>query len=376
METQSKNSFDPFNLNDVKLYDRILQYLSGKDIINLSAVSKFWYEYTGEREVTMKKIKFVIDEKHGGKVLTSDIIEGSFRHYKNLEIKGIFDSTKNIFSFIESNANSLTTIRTSYDLNLRNVQLPMLSSLYLIPRSIDHPINLFCKGFTTATTNLQELCVYGKTKSPQLLQKTLQMNSNLKKLVFENRSVDEEHFKYSHTYDFKLEVFRCDTSSQDNEHFWSNLNNFLDFQSDSLYDIKINCNYRELNKILTALPKLRCFTFYPNPVIYAGSLSDFNYLGHRRIEEARFIFTPMRIIERFLHYTPSLHTVYIAELHAEHISKLIDLIPKLRCIKYAYIIDNDYSKEFIHEKILEYHLNFHKQHCAHIPYQPIIIEQI
>lgn len=123
------SNYDPFKLQFQHLYEHILDYLDGNDILQLSSVSKFMYMFIAQSKKAMEKIKFVISEKHG-RTLDAEMIENSERGYQYIVIKGIFSPITNLVGeFLKKNYTTINRIISCYDIPLNEGFLPNIEYL-------------------------------------------------------------------------------------------------------------------------------------------------------------------------------------------------------------------------------------------------------
>ena len=114
----------------IKRSDQILNYLSYRDLLNLSEVSKLFYQSTAVSSTFMNKIQLFIHETKS-KRFNSSQFKDSSREYTVLRVRSLEgdQSKKEVAQFIVHNR-SLQIIETKYDFKLPSgLQLPNLHTL-------------------------------------------------------------------------------------------------------------------------------------------------------------------------------------------------------------------------------------------------------
>lgn len=341
---------DPFNLKYSNIYGEIFKYLSGKELLELSLVSKFFYDSIGKSKIAMEKIRLIIKETKQ-RQFDENMINRTGRMYRNIDIRCLYRNSMLMYELLKKHSLTIKCIQTGYDIEMDDVFFPNLEILKYHATTDHYPLNLVQNGLASATTNLKELHIFGKVPTNDVFHNCLTNNKGLEKLVLEDTAYHVIN-EINSFYGIQLRSIHCNTVVDNNDNiFWNRFENFLQMSRNSLRDIKLKCSFKKFCEFLTALPHL-------TSVSYSVSQQFTRYDGKyivpfNKIKKANFMITNSNFIRAFTIKSPELEEIYIGELCFDDIVKIFDNAPKLRILKYAYIIDGSYT----HREVLDYLLS-------------------
>jgi len=178
----NEKSTDPFVVVVPDVFDKILQYLSGRDILNTLAVSPLWNREVGNSKVAMRKIQLVFNPRAGSsREKDSKVILSSQRQYSDVKLRSVnfvtkkknlrFDYLKNIAPFIAQ----LTLEQVKF--GDKELRLPSLRHLILLDGS---PVNAILNA--DSASKLKTFSVEKAALSSSKIHPSLMMCNELKML--------------------------------------------------------------------------------------------------------------------------------------------------------------------------------------------------
>lgn len=327
---------DIWGLKYINNYDHILSFLDVKDLLSLSETCFYWNFFIGRiSQTSMNRIKLVVNEKHDRRI--DEVVDSTIRFYKHIEIIGLFDKSPGVIDLICKNKESLVSIRSSYDFELKPNLLPNVKKIFLHPRNFDnHQSKIFNDGLISAATNIEELIIWGNFKFENFLE-VINNCLYLKKLGLEFGACHNLYkFDDVTQFNFKLETFYCDSAK--------NTDSFLKFvhkHRATLKDVKFKGPLDTAKDLLCNLPELERITFYQN------SLESNLYLNTNRVyknlKEANFIEVHPKVIQHLISQAPNLHTVYISTLNSNLLKFIANKASFIKHLKYAKPHDDEYD---------------------------------
>lgn len=247
-----------------KIVATIISFLSFDDLMQLTLVSKEHNDIISINSsyIMGDKLQLTIAENWGHEFELSDVAN-SKRKYQSLYVKSLLRRSSEVAKFISNFAESLTTIVTTFDFDLKDVNLPMVKTLDM--RIQDGNYREF--GLLTTVNNLHTLKMTGGVKYENLhtmFAVCLSVNPKLQVLELEDRVAYEIFSRLPHNYfDFRLERFAINLpeSQKNMQHFCYNLKNFLVSQS-SLTDLKLmKIPFVYMLEIMSQLDNVECLTY-------------------------------------------------------------------------------------------------------------------
>lgn len=303
----------------------------------------------------MDRLKVVVNENHDRRFC--DVAKTSIRHYRHLEIRGLFDHGNEMTEFIEKNSNWLVSIRTCYEISLPSVILPHVVELFYVGKDMDKSKILFLEdGLIRAAPNLETLSIWAQIKNSDVIKLIINC-AHLKKLVLEfgaSAAILPE-FNRCKDFAFKLETFYCGATLN----LFNSCGSFLRFikmHQDSLKNIKFKGTYELFKEVLHELPKLECLTFYPvvNPV----NTNFFqNQQPHAKLKEANLIMTSYHFIQNFLKIAPNLKTLYVSHLTREILKVVTANGIKVESFKFALMGENTLNDLIKFHRLISINMN-------------------
>jgi len=251
-----EKSTDPFVVLVPDVFDKILQYLSGRDILNTLAVSPLWNREVGNLKVAMKKIQLVFNPRAGSsRKKDSKVILSSQRHYRNVKLESVnfvtkkknlrFDYLKNIAPFIAQ----LTLEQVKF--GDKELRLPSLRKLILLDGS---PVNAILNADTAS--KLKTFIVTDSALNSSKINNFLMMCNELKKLKLlgsfqSSRSFFKDESRLN--YPFKLDALEI-TWNYVTDHD-SILGRFLKLQDPA--KLRLHSSQSNIIRMALELPGLR-----------------------------------------------------------------------------------------------------------------------
>jgi F-box domain len=335
--TKGKKSLDPLSSRlTKKIYSLILQHLSGSDLLNLSEVSREFYQLVAESERAMDKIQLVINEG-SDRVFKWTDLENSKRCYKTLKVKNLLTGRSEVTRIIFEFSDSLISIETNYDF-----KLPMglmLQELETLKMSIHSRSTIFNEGLLCHCSNLTKLHFSGIIYNYHLLIECLESNADLEELVLE-KDAPSILFRFMNDPPImELTTLKCDNVDFSSERQIFHFLNFLESQADSLVELKVlRCEMERLSEILDLLPNLTKLTYSPAPYDF-DQKNSIKFNAHHRLRELNLITMSTKNIKQLTLMAPRVQKLYIADVTQEIFIFAIKCLPSLREFRYAYFKD-------------------------------------
>jgi hypothetical protein len=340
--TKGKTSLNPLSspLTN-KPYSLIVQHLSGSDLLNLSEVSREFYQLVAESERAMDKIQLVIDEG-SDRVFKWTDLKNSKRCYKTLKVKNLLTGRSEVAYMILKFSHLLTSIETNYDFKLPSeLLIPELETLKM---SMHCTSTLFDDGLMNSCSKLTKLHFSGIIYKYELLLECLEANPDLKELVLEKGATSIVFQYMEYPIYIQLTTLKCDNVDFSSDHESQHFFNFLQSQTNSLEELKVlRCEMSNLSDYLDLLPNLTKLTYSPTPSEVDSDWTQFKI--HHRLRELNLIMTSTKNIKQLTSMAPRVQKLYIADATQEIFLYVIRCLPYLREFRYAYFKDFDGTLE-------------------------------
>lgn len=301
----------------------------------------------------MNRIKLIISETSQRRI-RYELME-SKRKYQHIEIRGLFDlsSSNDISMLVRNNADSLVTLRSSYDFPC-SFYLSSLQEIYFIAKDFNSSaIKFTLYGLLRAAINAKQLYMWARAEDPKLIAAYIHDNDNLEKLVLEQNTswkIISELDNYEE-YSCKLHALHVDLGipeSHPTQDLGDSFFGFINKQKDSLREIKFGGNFKELSDVLKILPHLEKITYAQN----GRSYYQLN-VAHPHIKEANLINLPRPYVRVFLEQNPRIEKLYVSHIDKNLLKQIVALGNHIKVLRFACLIDDcnlDYLKRF-HEII-------------------------
>lgn len=246
-DSADNNKFDPLlRIPKMFPFKYIFQYLNAEDILNLSEVSKSWYDVTATSQTCMKKLKVCIDFS----IVTSksvtpptpanfEIIKSSSRNYQSIDFSCQHNKgySEECLQLIDSHCDSIKeiTIREMSEVNVNkfvNMLLPNLHILKLKGANESSCSQIFqlCNNLKILhlDTNYDEYILNWLYKIPNLQE--LKFSNDIFEALFNLDSLDEFPFQLT---SFASLAWKTDVMTE------YNFIQFLAKQAYSLRELKL-----------------------------------------------------------------------------------------------------------------------------------------
>lgn len=330
------------NLLDILVGDLkfgVMQHLNGKDLLNLSEVSREWSQLVAENMARkgQQKIRLVIDETRK-RCFDSDIIFRSIRNYTSIRVLRLYDSREHVSRVLLDSTNKFEEIQTYYDFDMNEKPLPEVMSLFISAN------RLFEHGLLSSVTNLTKLTIILDSKHQEKIIECLDSNPRLEKLALDGSSA-KIFFKLpiGRPLNISLTSFKiadvCYEPISIGNYF-----SFLLPQVNSIKEIKLMDSANDvLFDMLHCLPNLQRVTFSPmqtDIIFYMQRLREQRQRFEEllpNIVEMNLIDTPLRMAKVLLMLTPNLKKLYVSELTLEVLRYAILHNMALKKIIYCYV---------------------------------------
>lgn len=356
---------DPFENIPHEVHDNLLQHFEVKEILDISLVSKSWYEIVKTSLKCMKKIKLHLKARR--KTNFSERIETlqwmsrkEGRNYQHLQINCLLDESisREVFKFLKEKGNSVET------LNIRSckfeegdvvekVSMPNLEELKVmfVPRDA---MNVLLQSSSSLKRlilrNEFPLCYDGVDYTPKAetinsVRECLLSNMKLEEVELQGRPNFLSFFQESFEEEFKnlnlkkfvvkieMSAEKIITESEDN------LMNFLKTQAHSLEHIYIDsASIRIIQQVFNQMPALTFIRFdielrEPNKFV----IKDMALTVNEKITHLELPYIPLLDdVKEFLDLVPNVEEILVAHLNPLLIEYAASKLLKLKTIVYRY----------------------------------------
>lgn len=334
---------DPFSFSEERPYNTVLEYLSGKDLLSLTEVSRQWNQLIGQSQEAMNKIRVIINENWSREFDIEDLID-SERQYKHIKITSLLRRRDHVHQFFDKFAYSLVSIDSRYDFEMKGLQLPQLEWL-----AIRGPYkHIFLEdSLLDSVINLKTLIIEGSTRFPNNIVCCLKVNPGLEELVLECGATEDLFKCMSHPVDIRLKTLKLDKVSFPISHIEANIGKFLGTQLNSLEELKLmNCEFMFFCRIFNTMRNLRCLTYSPDDPSYDPQAY---FEPNQNLVELRLIVVSESLLHMLLPAVPKIEKLYISDPTPLMFKVALFEHPSLVKLSYAGIRGKLTSKELMEQ---------------------------
>jgi len=310
MEIDDQPLVDPFLIINEELHDLIYQHFTGKEVIDLSTVSKQWKFNIGVSPAAMKKIKLVYNLlSHGPASKDVTAILASEHRYSNVSLFNVQipRTTRNQqLQVVKKIAPWVKNLEVAYsEIGDIDLKFPRVEKLILNWSRINQPI---LDGVTPSKLKMLKINLIENMQIKAFLMKCIKL---------EELSVKDEFpksiFETEAAFPFKLKTFEFISSYLSMKpNIISYFEKFIFSQSSSLQCLILRrCNMDFAEAALKSLPLLKELKLY-DPTSLVARQSSVN----TSVEDLTLIDTPDSVLE------------------------LLAALPNLKTLKLEWIFDN------------------------------------